>query len=177
MLSYSTVLAMEENSVPFEIRFRGVVTESNAPELLKASASLAEALGSVSLEHSVEIKLNTSESDIELPQTPLEVLTGVTIRKTSMDKEELEISLREMGVLIRERRKEKRHSLRSLGAVAGITPAYLGIIEKGANPKTNKPSRPSFDILQKIATELQIDLKELLTMTGYEIVPTANDET
>ena len=47
------------------------------------------------------------------------------------------------GALIERARAAAGLSARQLASAAGISAAYLRAIERGANPKTKRPSRPS----------------------------------
>lgn len=63
------------------------------------------------------------------------------------------------GGLIREIRKEKKMTMEQLSEKCGITPKYLGHIERGNR-------MPSFSVLSKIAIELNVTCEFLIR--GYE---------
>lgn len=81
-------------------------------------------------------------------------------------------ALKELGRRFSERRLGRGLSLRTVAGHAGIAPAYLGILEKGENPKTGNPSRPSAAVLQNLARALEMDATQLLVLAGYPAVTT-----
>lgn len=73
------------------------------------------------------------------------------VRRTMQTDEEGRLAkLRELGDCLRTRRIELGLSTRKTAKLAGISYAYLSILESGNNPKTHKPSRPSFEVLSRI---------------------------
>lgn len=76
--------------------------------------------------------------------------------------------LRQLGQMVRARRKLLSRSIRDLAAALEITPAYLGIIETGTNPKTKQPSQPALDLIYRIARELALPAAKLAQLAGHE---------
>ncbi len=65
-----------------------------------------------------------------------------------------------LGKIIRQQRVSIPLTLHQLAAMSGVSPSYLGRIEKGER-------FPSASILRKIATPLGFDEDELFTLAGY----------
>ncbi len=73
----------------------------------------------------------------------------------------------EIGIQVKQRRKELELSLRELGKLAGVTASFLSQIE-------NDQVSPSLLSLQKIATALQVPMFSLLQDTPYGSVVKAD---
>ncbi len=73
-----------------------------------------------------------------------------------------------LSTTIRERREQERIAAEALARRADVSSVYLWILERGADPRTGRPSRPSADRLQRIARELSLDVEPLLKLAGYE---------
>lgn len=65
----------------------------------------------------------------------------------------------QIGHLIRERRKRAGHSIGELADLAGLDPSYVNHLELG---KVN----PTLSTITKVATALDVDLKDLLGKVG-----------
>lgn len=76
----------------------------------------------------------------------------------------------QLGNLLRTQRHQLGLSLRELANRAGVAPSYLSFLERGRNPSTNRPSRPSVDILRRLAQELEIDANILLALADHPLV-------
>lgn len=72
-----------------------------------------------------------------------------------------------MGNFIRRIREEKGMSLREFADFLGLSHNYIGNLEKGEDPRNNKPIAPTIDTFIKIAGALKISLEETLKQTGY----------
>jgi transcriptional regulator with XRE-family HTH domain len=57
-------------------------------------------------------------------------------------------------------------SLRELSKATGISHTYLSTLEKGIDPRTNKPRKPTHDTINKLATALEVDRWEMLEKAG-----------
>ena len=82
------------------------------------------------------------------------------------------MNLEKLGTIIHNKREEVGIPLAKAAQKAGIGRSTLWILEQGKNPKTGKPSRPSKDILERLAEVLhmsQAELEEILTFAGYQI--------
>src|SRR5216684_3894370 len=82
------------------------------------------------------------------------------------------MDLKKLGTLIRTKREEIGISPSILAEKTGIRRPTLWIYERGENPKTGKPSRPSKDKLERLAEVLhmsQAELEELLALAGYQV--------
>lgn len=83
----------------------------------------------------------------------------------------VETNINDFGQLIKDRRVELGLSARHLASKVGVSPAYLSILEGGRNPTTQRPSRPSYQVVFDLAGQLGLDLSRLLTLAGYERLP------
>lgn len=79
-----------------------------------------------------------------------------------------------LGEIIKKRRKELGLSYRKLSELSGISHSHISSIEKGVEPKTKKPVRPSLEIIEKLAKGLQLDLGELLSEVSTEEITYPN---
>jgi transcriptional regulator with XRE-family HTH domain len=67
--------------------------------------------------------------------------------------------VRDLGAFIREQRKGAQMSLRHLAAQAGVSNPYLSQIERGLR-------KPSAEILQRVASALQLSSETLYVQAG-----------
>jgi transcriptional regulator with XRE-family HTH domain len=82
------------------------------------------------------------------------------------------VNLEKLGTIIHNKREEVGISLTKAAQKAGIGRSTLWILESGKNPKTGKPSRPSKDILERLAGALhmsQDELEEALSLADYKV--------
>jgi transcriptional regulator with XRE-family HTH domain len=70
---------------------------------------------------------------------------------------------RQVGERIRKLRQERGVSQEQLALKAGITPSYLGQVERGQKS-------PTIDSIDKVARALQVSLEELFTFEYAELV-------
>nr|DAT53931.1 MAG TPA: Repressor protein CI [Caudoviricetes sp.] len=52
----------------------------------------------------------------------------------------------------------------NFGKLASLSKAYISILERGSNPRNNKPVIPSIDTLRAIAQAMNMDLNELINL-------------
>lgn len=74
----------------------------------------------------------------------------------------------QLGKFLEGARKDAGLSAREAADAAGVSPAYFRAIERGSNPKTLKPSRPSADNVVAIARTLGLDPGDVLARAGYD---------
>lgn len=79
------------------------------------------------------------------------------------------MDLEQLGRTIETRRRRMNLSAREVADAAGISAGYLRVLERGANPKTGKPSRASADVVIRIAQILKVDAGDLLVLAGYPV--------
>lgn len=82
------------------------------------------------------------------------------------------MDLKKLGTIIRNKREEIGIPPSVLAEKTGIRRPTLWIYERGENPKTGKPSRPSKDKLERLAAVLhmsQVDTEELLSLADYKV--------
>lgn len=67
-----------------------------------------------------------------------------------------------LGEFIINYRNEHGYSQRSFASRCGVSNAYISMLEKGENPKTQEPITPSFAQLRKIALGMGMSVQDLL---------------
>ena len=72
------------------------------------------------------------------------------------------VSNLKLGDWVKNYRNEHGLSMQLMADKCGFSKAYIGVLEKGINPKTNKPLSPTMQTFQKIATATNRDLEELM---------------
>ncbi|WP_077623801.1 helix-turn-helix domain-containing protein [Sediminibacillus massiliensis] len=60
-----------------------------------------------------------------------------------------------------------KESLREASKRAGISHNYLSQLEKGIDPRTKKPIKPSPDTLKRLADAYNYSYNKLLSLAGY----------
>lgn len=66
------------------------------------------------------------------------------------------------GELIRKYRTDNKMSMDDFAQKSGISKAYISMLEKNKNLKTGKKIKPSFDVIQKCAKAMNIDVSTLI---------------
>ena len=79
------------------------------------------------------------------------------------------MDLIELGSLLKRRREELDLTQREIADMVGITVSYLAMLESAKNPKTGKPSKPSFNVLQRLMHALNLDDMKLMELAGYSL--------
>ncbi|MEN6411754.1 MAG: helix-turn-helix transcriptional regulator [Veillonellales bacterium] len=74
-----------------------------------------------------------------------------------------------LGRFIREKRGNE--SLRDLAKRCGVSHTLIDTLEKGYDPRTHKPARPTVDSLKKISLGLGVHVLELLLLAIEEEYP------
>jgi transcriptional regulator with XRE-family HTH domain len=72
-----------------------------------------------------------------------------------------------LGARVEAQRRDAGKSAREVALEAGISPVYLRVIETGRNAKTGRASRPSAEILVRLAQALEMEPDDLLEDAGY----------
>ena len=73
-----------------------------------------------------------------------------------------------LGEWLKEYRKEHGLSMQNLADSCGFSKAYIGMLEKGVNPTTNKPVSPTMQTFEKIAKATGQDVDTLLKILDDE---------
>lgn len=73
----------------------------------------------------------------------------------------------ELQEILVQKRKELKLSLREAGNLIGISHSYLSTLEKGVDPRTNTPIKPSPETLKLISKAYNIDYHILMKAAGY----------
>lgn len=89
--------------------------------------------------------------------------------------------MEKLNEFIRQKRNEKGISLRDFAKICDLSHSYIDKLEKGVDPRNNKPVIPTIDTLQKISNALNYNLVDFLKETGYLsedilIIDTSSDE-
>ncbi|SHJ61144.1 helix-turn-helix domain-containing protein [Propionispora hippei] len=71
-----------------------------------------------------------------------------------------------LGNFIREKRGNE--SLRELAKRCNVSHTLIDTLEKGYDPRTGKPARPTVDSLKKIAKGLGVNVMDLLILAAEE---------
>lgn len=82
--------------------------------------------------------------------------------------------MNELGSYLKELRGKK--SLRDVQKDTGISHTYLSTLEKGIDPRTNKPREPSFDTLKKLSDYYDVSYIDLLSKAGYVTIDEVFDD-
>ena len=69
-----------------------------------------------------------------------------------------------IGEIIKHYRTANDLSMDHFGKLASLSKAYISILERGSNPRNNKPVIPSIDTLRAIAQAMNMDLNELINL-------------
>ena len=69
-----------------------------------------------------------------------------------------------IGEIIKNYRTANDLSMDNFGKLASLSKAYISILERGSNPRNNKPVIPSIDTLRAIAQAMNMDLNELINL-------------
>jgi len=85
-------------------------------------------------------------------------------------------TLRTLGKLMSAKRRELGLTCREVAGRSGISNAYLSALEHGVNPKTGKPSRPSYDKLLQLGRTLGLG-GEAYGLAGYDAPEEVSERT
>ena len=69
-----------------------------------------------------------------------------------------------IGEIIKHYRTANDLSMDNFGKLASLSKAYISILERGSNPRNNKPVITSIDTLRAIAQAMNMDLNELINL-------------
>lgn len=69
-----------------------------------------------------------------------------------------------IGEIIKRYRTENDLSMDNFGKLASLSKAYISVLERGSNPRNNKPVIPSIDTLRAIAQAMGMDLNKLISL-------------
>lgn len=72
-----------------------------------------------------------------------------------------------IGEMIKKYRQEHGMSMEEFASRCGLSKAYISLIERGKNTRSDKPIVPSIDTVKAIADVLGVDLNVLLRSMGY----------
>ncbi|MFI3211479.1 MAG: helix-turn-helix transcriptional regulator [Peptostreptococcaceae bacterium] len=87
------------------------------------------------------------------------------------------MNLVKLGIILKQKRKELRLSLRDAGNLLSLSHNYISILEKAKDPKSNMPIRPTVETLNLISKGYNLDINMLLDLSGFDfkICPKYND--
>lgn len=69
--------------------------------------------------------------------------------------------------LIVTKRKDLKLSLREAAKKIGISHSYLSTLEKGIDPRTNAPIKPTPETLNLISNAYNLNYEQLMELAGY----------
>lgn len=72
-----------------------------------------------------------------------------------------------LGDFIKQKREANNLSLRDLAEISGLSHNYISLLEKGYDPRSNKPIVPTIESLIKLSNALNVALYDFLIETGY----------
>jgi len=72
----------------------------------------------------------------------------------------------EFGAYLKSLRGKK--SIRDVAKEVGISHTYLATLEKGIDPRTKKPRKPTPDVINKLATYYHVPNGDLAIKAGYD---------
>lgn len=75
--------------------------------------------------------------------------------------------MEELQVLLKSIRTELKLSLREAAKLIGISHSYLSALEKGVDPRTNSPIKPTPETLKLISSAYNISYNNLMKLSGY----------
>ena len=78
------------------------------------------------------------------------------------------MDLIKLSELLTRRKKELRMTDKEIAGKAGVSRPYWIALRTGKNPKTNKPSRPSYDVIACLITALELDFNSTMELSGYQ---------
>ncbi len=74
--------------------------------------------------------------------------------------------MQSLGNIIKKYRLDNDLSLREFSKKCGLSHTYIDKLEKGVDPRSQKPVEPTLDALEKISYAIELSLDDLLTMLG-----------
>lgn len=74
--------------------------------------------------------------------------------------------MKNLGDIIKDYRLDHDLSLREFSKKCGLSHTYIDKLEKGVDPRSQKPVEPTLDALEKISAAIDLSLDELLTLLG-----------
>ncbi|WP_175532346.1 helix-turn-helix domain-containing protein [Paenibacillus sp. yr247] len=75
--------------------------------------------------------------------------------------------LQEFADFILQLRKERKLSLRDVGEASGLSYTYIGNLERGKDPRTRTPIRPSTDTIRRLSEAFNYPYELLLKKAGF----------
>ena len=85
-----------------------------------------------------------------------------------------------LSAIVHDYRTSHRMSMDAFGKKAGLSRAYICMIERGKHPQSSRDLIPSIETLDKLAAAMNISLDELVSMldsdTDINISPSVPDE-
>lgn len=75
--------------------------------------------------------------------------------------------MNKLNELLKSKRKEMKLSLRDASKLIGISHSYLSTLEKGIDPRSNTPIKPTPSTLKLISEAYNISYTKLMELSGY----------
>jgi len=93
-----------------------------------------------------------------------------SVSPQSIKQNERDSDLVKLGQIIATRIKELGLKKKSVAEKVGISTDYLWVLQRGKNPATGKPSKPSLEVLEHLSQVLRLDIGQLVELAGYDTV-------
>lgn len=78
---------------------------------------------------------------------------------------------------LKEYRNSHGISMQTMADMCGFSKAYIGMLEKGINPTTNRPISPTMQTFQKISEGVGMDINDFIKMLDNDQPITLNVST
>lgn len=74
-----------------------------------------------------------------------------------------------LGDVIKEYRINNNMTMEDIAKISGLSKGYISMLEKNENPRTKKPIVPSLETIRQIATALNINFNEIISLIDQTI--------
>lgn len=81
-----------------------------------------------------------------------------------------------LGQIINKYRVEHDMSMGDFAKLSGLSKAYVGFLEKGYSPSSEKPIAPSIKTIKKVAYAMHMDFDVLFSMLDGNVTVNSNDD-
>lgn len=79
-----------------------------------------------------------------------------------------------LGEYLKSYRKRMGLSQRAFAQKCNVSHAYIGFLEKGVNPSTGEPIKPTLNNLHKIANGMEVPLDDIISLVDSVILDTGD---
>lgn len=90
--------------------------------------------------------------------------------------------MKKIGEMIKEYRTTNDLTLRDFANLCGLSHSYISLLEKGIDPRNNKPVIPTLETVERISRAMGISTQEILKEIGFigtvesenDVIPSSN---